>query len=164
MRCQRQTDRQTDRQTGRQAGRQAGRQDRQQTGRQAGRQDRQQTGTIILGRLLGSLGCTDMLTNEPKAWSSTPNSLGLSTLNHPGSLGQLAAALPWALLEVDITLGLLGLQTPHGTIIGTRSLLLTVKQLPVSPLTVHHHLGFPFALLLAHPPEPADRPSGMVIC
>ena len=151
MSCYRQMDRQTDERTDR------------QTDRQRQVYTHRQTVTIILGRLLGSHGCTDMLTSEPKAWSRIPNSLGLSTLNHPGSLGQLAAALPWPLLEVDITLGLLGLQTPHGTIIGTRSLLLTVKKLPVSPLTVHHHLGFPFALLLAHPSEPADSPSGMVI-
>ena len=36
---------------------------------------------------------SDILTHKQKAWSATPNSLGLSALNHPGSLGQLAAAL-----------------------------------------------------------------------
>ena len=64
-----------------------------------------------------------------------------------------------ALLEVDVALGFLRLQAPHGIVICSGCLLFTVKELSVGPLAIDHDLSLPLTLLLAHTPESARKGS-----
>ncbi len=70
------------------------------------------------------------------------------------SIGQHAAVL-----EIDVRLGLFGLQFPDSPVVGVCCFTLAVKKLSVRPLPVHHDLGLPFAFLLGHTSEPAASPT-----
>ena len=66
------------------------------------------------------------------------------------------------ILEVDIRLGLLGFELPDCPVIGMCSLHFAVKQLPICPFPVHHHLGLPLPLLLADTPEPESSQQSFI--
>ena len=57
------------------------------------------------------------------------------------------------IFEIHVRTSFTRLQPPQRPVIRPCRLLFRVKQLSVGPSTVHHHLGFPFTLLLAHTPK-----------